>query len=464
MIRLRYFILNYFPFVAFTALMGAIAPQAVVFMTLLSYAASTGDVAAASGNPVPKAARVGAPVYLLFVFIMIAFFIRILFAYHYVVILCAAALCVAAAVSKKISPRISIAIFLNVLVVMFFIHFLPPNIDSKSFAKLNNEKYARVVFSLKPYIVDSESGIEGVRTIKIDPAETAAFFTVDHGPDARALPSLFKVSLKEEALPATYSGDRLFDIAFAPDGNLLATSYYDSKLLLMNPVDLSVTKALDTSTYPQHIIMDPRGGRVTVLHEGLGIANIYSLPEMTFYDKTKISGAPSKIVVDDESRKAYASNWMYPYLLTETEIFSLRTTRKAVFMGFDGGGVALDKNRDRVYVTRGVTGEVLGIDLKTFNVVDKIKSPSFARPVLVDQKRKLIYVGNTSYPYVRIYDYDGKFIDEIFAGPNCREIVASPASNRILAGTALGVVELKVDMVINSIAQKRKAAEESAER
>lgn len=454
------FIAAYLPFLAFTMFMGAIAPQAVVVMAALSYAVASGDRAAESGGKITSFMRLGAVLYLLLVVVMIAFFIRILFAYHNIIIISVAALCIAGAALKKTSPRISISILVNALVVMFFFHFLPPDIDTKSFAKLNNEKYARVICSLKSYVTDGKSGVEGVRTIKIDDSENSVFFTVDHGPDGRDLPALFKVSLKDDEDIISLAGDRLFDIGFTPEGDLLATSYYDSKLLMINPQNLDVKKSLDTSTYPQHIIMDPRGGRVTVLHEGLGIANVYSLPELTFYKKTKISGAPSKIVVDSESRKAYASNWMYPYLLTETEIYSLKTTRKAVFMGFDGGGVALDKNRNRAYVTRGVTGDVVGVDLKTFEIVDRIKSPSFARPVFVDQKRNLIYVGNTSYPYVRVYDYDGKFLEEIFVGPNCREIVATPHTNRILAGSALGVIELKIDLILNSLRQKEIAAEE----
>jgi len=51
-------------------------------------------------------------------------------------------------------------------------------------------------------------------------------------------------------------------------------------------------------------------------------------------------------------------------------------------------------------------------------------------------------------PYLRVYGYDHRLLARVYVGRNCRAIYLTPKTNRLLAGTALGVLEVRIDMLL----------------
>ena len=154
-------------------------------------------------------------------------------------------------------------------------------------------------------------------------------------------------------------------------------------------------------------------------------------------------------MVDRDSRSFFASNWLYYFMLTEIEMYSLRRTGAKFFLSFDSGGVDLDRRRGIVYVSKGFSGVIFGLDRRSFEVVHRIDTRPFVRAVCADEKRNLVYAGNVIEPYVYVYRPGGKPVGKIFTGSNCREIVVAPKSGRVFAGTAFGLIELRVDKLIS---------------
>jgi len=116
--------------------------------------------------------------------------------------------------------------------------------------------------------------------------------------------------------------------------------------------------------------------------------------------------------------------------------------KKKFFLSGISGGISYDRLKDRLYISSLFSGRVYGVDRGTFEVVDIIKAPPLARAVCVDNSTHLILIGNVAEPYVRVYNDKNVLITKIYTGKRCREIYQDPRSDRIFAGTQIGVMEI----------------------
>jgi len=431
--------------------MGPVLPPAIAVTFILAVAYAFYRRAADIGDKPRLTTRVGIVIYWLALALLLAHFLRVLVYFHDVLLLAIAVVAFLPVAFGKWRAEAGAGLLLNACALLFFIHFIPEDITPATVGRLVEEEHARPVYTFfdasKKFDEKFSPPNDGIRTMLLNGAGDTLYFTVDTGAGEN-IATLYRVPLDGGDV-VTYSGGRLFGLAFTPgEEKLLATSYYDRKLLVLDPEDLSVRGSRETSEYPQFIIPDERGGRVTVTHEGLGIVTRYALPDLEYIDKTRIASAPSKIAVDYETRTFFAANWMYYYMLTEVEMYSLRRTGKKFFMSFDSGGIDLDQSSGRVYISKGLSGIIFGVDRETFEIVDRIRTSPFVRAVCVDERRGLIYAGNVTEPYIRAYRPGGDEVGKIYAGPNCRDIIVDPDSGRVFAGTVFGVIELEVDKIL----------------
>ncbi len=442
------------PFILFDILLGSIFPAGIPISMLFAFVYATGFSRINSTTSKKHVGYLLLVLYFSAVFIVFGVFCRIVIYQFAIMLIASLVALLLISATKKMKFISCLAIFTNLCTALVFIMFTPPSINHVIIESVRNDKYADVLYSFEDFDSVLKNGkikskYQGVRSIIIDSNERFAYFSADTGKmDAgEPVPTIFRTELADNHWTETVTtGDRSFGLAFSPDEKyLFATGYYSKNLFAINTRDLKIDKTIKTSSYPQFIIVDEKGNILTVLHEGLGIANVYSLPDLKFYRKSKISASPSKLIVDTVSRTMFSSNWMYPYLLTETEIYSQLTRRKKYFLSFAGSGIDIDRSHNKVFVANSFAGYIYGIDRMSWEQTDRIKVRPVIRSLCVDDTRNLIYAGNMADPRIRVFDYEGNLLGSIYAGANCREIVKTPKSNRILAGTIIGLVELNIE-------------------
>ncbi len=452
--RIKPFLNGILPFLTLMFMMGGIFPLAIPAALVLAYAhaarVSRKEAGRAPGFWISAGAAARVVLCLLILFISL----RLTIPFYPAVLAIGFAVAFLPAAAKKMKPETSAVLFLNLTVFLVFLLFTPPGRNDIALKKLEKEKFARPVYLFaEPGRNPGRAGkspFDGVRSIVTDAQERAVFFTADGASIKRdgcpEFHGIFRVDLNDTSNVKSYSDTRLFGLAFTPDGRrLLATDYYRKKLLIFDPQTLRLKGSRATPAYPQFIIVDPRGNRVTVTHEVPGVVSIYELPRLQHIHDGRIPAAPAKVAVDLGTRTFFAANWTYPFLLSEIEIYSLRPRHRKFFLSFASGGVDIDRARNRVFVSNGLSGHVFGVDRATFKVTDRLKAKPLVRPVCVDGRRKLIYVGNVAEPRLRVFDFRGRQVASFFVGASCRDIVLTPKSHRVLAGTVLGLIEIDID-------------------
>lgn len=449
--RIKNIAAGFFPFLMLALLMGRVAPPAIAVCIALAYIYSLYRDRK-DGDRKPGAVLIaGMAAYWAAVAGITAVAGRALWDYYAAPLAVVAAVAAAMLALRRWNAVFSVGALSNVCALLLFLVFSPPKITMEMLERLEAEPRAEALYLLPDRDKIAEgvpaSAGQGVRSIVTDSAESTLFFSVDHKPpgdtDPYRFESIYRVDLANPADVKAFRGDRIFDVELTPDEQkLLATSYYEKKLLALDPATMSILDSRETSTYPQFILVDEPGGRVTVTHEGLGIATIYTLPDIKYHKKEKLGAAPADIAVDRANRMFYTANWLSRHVLAEVEFFSHRVRRRKFFFPPASGGVSIDTARDRIYLSLGLSGQIVGVDRKSFQVVERIGTKTMVRPVCVDAARKLIYAGNMKEPFVSVFDFDGEPAGKIYTGSHCRVFYLTPRTNRVLAGTILGVIEL----------------------
>lgn len=445
---LKLFLASLFPFVCFDVFFGPVFFPVIPATIAIAYFHSLRLSAAEKKKRAGCSLKLVSFSYWAAILIPLFILCNILLA-HYLLITAAALAAIAIpAFLKKWRPEITAGILLNISIAALFPMLVPPRITPATLERLENENRVRPIFTFAGRSAAGRGKIDtpyqGVRSIITDSEERAVYFTADVGRGDIGIPSLFRVPLDGKPEIGRFAGDRMFGLAFTPGGGkLLATGYYKHKLHILDPETLRPLGERNAPMFPQLIIVDPRGGRVTVTHESHGTVSVYLLPDLKPFAVKRIAAAPSVIAVDRESRTFFAANWMHTFLLSEIEIYSLRARHRKFPFTPASGGVDFDRESGIVYAINSLDGRIHGVDRASWDTALTFRAPPFARTLRVDAKRRLIYVGNAVEPYIRIYNLDGVLLGRIFAGSNCRDIFLTPVSNRVLAGTTLGLMELK---------------------
>ncbi len=395
-------------------------------------------------------------------FALLFFFLFFLFrfsVYHYAaVLLPALAACIALAAARKLRVELAAGLLLNITTLCVFLLFLPPRCSDKLLDRINTEKYIRPVFLFMGNTTRPDRGAfrlyDGVRRITSNSDESRLFFTAKGKGNEKNDAGFYSLRSIDPRIPGSekpirWSSSRIYDAELTPDEKyLLATDYDNGKLLKLDAATLEPVESRPTNPYPMFIVVDRIFNRAFVTHEGNGTMIEFSLPDLEQKHKKNVFGSPIDVAVDWNSGEMYTSNWMFPYMLSEIDLHLLKKIRVKFPLSFVGGGVALDSARRRVYVSNSMSGKVFAVDRDTFGTTGTLRAKPGARPVLVDEKRKLIYVGNMLGPDLLIFGFDHRRVGSVYVGRNCRALYLTPKTNRLLAGTALGIFEVNVDLLL----------------
>jgi DNA-binding beta-propeller fold protein YncE len=442
-----------FPFICFDIFFGPVFFPVIFATITLAYFYSAGIRTRERGRIVSFTLVAAVLAYWIVITITLVIFAWIIISYYFIFAIVTIVVIALTSLLCKWRTEIAAGLLLNVFTVVLFVMFLPPGIGSATIRNLDNEKYVQPIFTFADYSKHGpgriKTGYQGVRSILTDDSERAVYITADVGPRETNLPSLFRIDLGGASI-RKYKGDRMFGLAFTPDGDkLLSTGYYRHKLIILDPVMLKRIGTRNTPVYPQSIIVDKRGARITITHESHGTVSVFKLPELKFLKESRVDAAPNVIDTDMRSRTFFAANWLYPYLLSEVEIYSLQTPRRKYFLHFASGGVSRDNSGRRVYVIDSILGNIYVVDRASFKTIRSIKIKPLGRSIRVDDKRRLMYVGSVVEPFIRVYNFNGSQIAKIFTGANCRDIFITPVTKRVFAGTVLGLMELKIDDLLD---------------
>lgn len=455
---LKVFLTGFFPFLFVNGALAVVAPP-LPALTLLLCGGYASTRLRRERGAVPS--RAAAFLYYAYfaVLLVFLFFLFRLSVYHYpAVLLPALAVCAAAWAAKKLRPETAAGALLNIATFCVFLLFLPPHFSPELPAMIDAEKYVKPVFLFMGDTANPDADAfrvyDGVRRIVSNADETTLYFTAKGGDSEksdRKFYSLHSIDMRETGRrpPVRWSSSRIYDIELTPgEKRLLALDFDNSRLLELDPATLEPLGSHPTNPYPLFILVDRILDRVFVTHEGNGTIIEYGLPDLEQRQKQLAFASPIAIAVDWNSGEMYSSNWMFPYMLSEIDMHRLQKLRVKYPLVFVGGGVALDRRRRRVYASSFLSGKITAIDRDTFDTVDVIRAQPGLRPVLVDDERKLIYVGSMIGSRLMVYDFRHRRAGSVFIGRNCRALYLTPATGRLLAGTSLGVLEIDVDRLV----------------
>jgi len=454
---LKYFLGGLFPFAAIVVLMGQVAPAFLALSLFLAAIYALNRRNEAEGRQQGRRLSRGLAFYFIVLFALLFFMFRMAVYYHPAIVLPVALAAAALAAAKKTRLETAAGILLNLSTVLVFLLFLPPRFSPSLIGKIRGERYVRPVYlfmgDLKQPDRESFVSYDGVRSIIANEDESRLYFTAKGGAGPRRkynrFFSLHSIDPHNPRDDIRWSRCRIFDAALTPDGsNLLATDYDNRKLLVLDPETLEIRKTLPTNPFPMFIVIDKAHNRLFVTHEGIGFIIAYGLPGIARIDKRLTFSAPIAAAIDWNSGEMYAANWLFPFMLSELDMYDMSVRHVKFPLSFAGAGAALDFDRNRVYVSNILSGKVAAVDRETFRSVGRLDALPGVRPVAVDEKRKLIYAGNMMEPYLRVYGYDHRLLARVYVGRNCRAIYLTPKTNRLLAGTALGVLEVRIDMLL----------------
>ncbi len=456
---LGHFLGGLFPFAAIVALMGPVAPAFLALSLFLAAMYTLCRRHETEGRRPSRRLSRALALYFIVLFALLFFMFRMAVYYQAAILLPAALAAAALTAAGKIRVNTAAGILLNLSTIFVFLLFLPPRFSQSLIGKLEDETHVRPVYLFMgdPKRPDSESfkAYDGVRSIISNADESRLYFTAKGGAGPKKnnirFFSLHGIDPRDPRDDIRWSRSRIFDAAITPDGSkLLATDYDNKRLLVLDPETLEVRKSLPTNPFPMFIVMDKTHKRVFVTHEGIGFIIAYRLPDVERINKKLTFSAPIAAAIDWNSGEMYTANWLFPFMLSELDMYDMSARRVKFPLSFAGTGVALDFTRDRVYVSNILSGKVAAVDRETFRSAGKLDSLPGIRPVVVDEKRKLIYVGNMMEPYLRVYGYDHRLLARVYIGRNCRAIYLTPKTNRLLAGSSLGVLEVNVDNLLKN--------------
>ncbi|MFA6450740.1 MAG: hypothetical protein WCX65_14800 [bacterium] len=370
-------------------------------------------------------------------------------------------ICLLIAAVKRTRFETGAGILLNIATLIIFSLFTGTTLNHDVVQLIKTEKYVKPIFLFSDNYNKQDAKLyNGLNRIVVSRDERYVYFTAKES-RKDGIPqydSLFRIELDRPENIKTWHHDRLFDLALIDnDTKLLATDYKNDRLWLLNAETLKPIRSVATKPRPLNIVTDEKHRRFIVTHEGLTSFLIFSLPNLRLFGAQFNHACPEWVTVDPDKNFMYSSNvCSLPFLLSEVDLRTLKTTRKQFPLRFISFGNGLDRKRGRIYVSVIVTGRIRVVDQKTFRRIGAFMTKPGVRSVVFDEKRDVIYVGNMIDPYLRVYGSDYSLLGKIYIGRICRVIYISPKSNRVFAGSMYGLLEIKIDDLLRDSKKKHK--------
>lgn len=327
----------------------------------------------------------------------------------------------------------------NICLILLFIYLCSPLNSLKEKAALKASNVVRLRVASGP-----------ARNIFTDTNEENLYFTA-HSAYKRygaKYKTLFRVSLKN---PNDVSTLKYF---FIPSGvydekrnKLFAINQDTDELLALDPITLKILKKKKVRRDPDDIFIDHIRNRVIVSFEegALSAYDPESLQEkhhVVWHRNVECCGI-SKGIYSKKLDTIFTANLSTPYILTGWRLDVLKITQ-AKFLGISSWGITLDGAQKNIYITDFLLGRLYQVDAENFSLKKTVWIKSGIRPIAVDDKRGLVFVGNYLEPHLFILNRDFKIIKKIFVGHPCRGLKLLK-NGRLFAATSFGLVEVDMD-------------------
>ncbi len=264
--------------------------------------------------------------------------------------------------------------------------------------------------------------------------------------------SLFKIDLQKNVMSERGAGKGLSAVALLNDEKkLFVTSFIEKSLFVYltdpltvaaeirlknaNPLDLSKLTGKD-----EFIVLDERQKMYKLCFvKGSPVLKTLSLPGI---------GIPQYFDVNEKKGAAYLANTssQRPVIAVDIHSFKIsRTKEKSFFPLWFLTGIAVDDEKQKIYVADMLRGKVSVLDERTFSVEREITLHRGLRCMAYDRKRHLVYAGNYfSGEVVAISTTNYSIAQTFYVGRRIRKFYITPRSGRVFVSSGFGLFELKL--------------------
>lgn len=284
-----------------------------------------------------------------------------------------------------------------------------------------------------------------VRNIFADDKEDFLYFTAYGRSEWKGVPyeTFFRVSLKKRGklqsliYPFCYAG------AYDKKRHLIFLLGRDTdELLVVSPDTMNVLRKTKIFRNPADIYMDEKRDRLIVLFEWrMAVYHPETLSPLGVYAAKRGANFVQGVVLKKRDTIALAC-----FTVGGVQERSLKTCRIKRQLRFylTPWAISTDSDEKLLYVTDFLRGTLSVLDAQSLRVVKSARVQSGIRPVEVDEKRGLLYVGSFLSPYLFVLDENLSVKKKVFVGNPCRDIKLL-RNGRLFVGTRFGLVEIKVD-------------------
>ncbi len=134
--------------------------------------------------------------------------------------------------------------------------------------------------------------------------------------------------------------------------------------------------------------------------------------------------------------------------------YTLEIERRGFVPKAYAGVIEIDPETGLIYLTSGVTGELIIYDMEALKVVKRIPIGIGARNLTFDHKRRLLFASEFYNGYLRVFNVDeSKTIGKIEVGPLVRHPQMGPHGDRLYVHTTSGVFLVNIDEAVRGLAK-----------
>lgn len=239
-------------------------------------------------------------------------------------------------------------------------------------------------------------------------------------------------------------GKGLYEVVSDPDAGLIYVAAAGGRgdstayIYALDAATLETRSTIETSRSPQYGLAinrrtktlygtNTRGGDVVVTDIASG--KITSIIK----DPNNPKAHLRQILVDEETNRIYAT--AFGKVASVWVIDGNTNTLERVIENTGNGtmGIALDKEKNRLYVTNATANEVGVIDLESYKLVDRYPSHGdFPMNLLFDPATRKLFVPHLRSGIVTVMHADsGKVTDTIATGKGALSLTLNPNNNRV---------------------------------
>ncbi len=262
--------------------------------------------------------------------------------------------------------------------------------------------------------------------------------------------SLYKMDVRKNKIVLTGEGKGLSAVSpFHNDKRLFVTSFLERDLLVYSSGTLLPRERTPLkNANPLDIIKLPGEDVFFVLDERRKVYKVSMEKQKTKLEAVTLAGIgiPQYFSLDKKRGVIFLANTSQrmPVVAIKVNPFKLEKIKKVKSWWFLTG-IAVDEQKQKLYVTDMLWGEVRVLDERTLSVEHEVPLQFGLRCATLDAERHLLYVGNYISGEVTAINTDTlKVKQKFFVGSRIRKIYITPRTKRVFAVSGFGVFELKL--------------------